>query len=491
MKRCLSLGFLVVLGSFTVIGQSADEAIRYSQLSIAGTARGMGVAGAFGAIGADFTSIISNPAGLAMFRRSELMLTPGLMQIKTKSDYLSNRSEDEKFNFNLGNIGGVVSMVYEDSRGNRSKGKWVAANFGFGYNRMANFHSNKFYSAANTTNSVLTGYKNELNGTPPDQIEYGANSFESVLAYDSYLVNPKANNPSNYSAATDNGVVDQTISLQSTGALSELSFSMAGNYDNKLYFGGYIGIPFLWYKERITYSETDRLDTIPYFNSFELNQQLNTFGVGVNFKMGVIYRATNWLRLGVALHTPTRFGMEDNFYSDVRSDFDTMNHSIQSPDGKFDYKLKTPMRFVGSIGLVMKKYGFISFDYEWVDYGNAKYLMTGQYKTFQQTINGDIAGIYSTAHVFRLGSELAYEFFRIRGGFANYGTPFKNTSEMGDADDTRRSYTFGIGVRKNNVFVDFAYVRDKFKSTNLVSAVTTVDETIRNNYVLTVGFRFR
>ena len=489
MRRLVAF-LCFTLSMFLGYSQSADEAVRYSQRSISGTARGMGVGGAFGAIGADFTSIVSNPAGLGLFRKSEIMFTPAFVQTETQSNYLNNSFEDEKFNFNLGNIGGVISKVYEDSRGNRNMGKWVAANFAFGYNRLANYHSNRFYSASNTSNSVLKSYAKELSGTLPEEIEYGVSSFESVLAYDAYLVNPSATDPDKYLAVTENGPVDQIISYETKGGQSELSFSMAGNYDNKLYFGGYLGIPFLWYKERITYEEVDELDTIPHFNSFQLRQSLNTFGVGVNFKMGVIYRATNWLRLGAALHTPTRFGVDDDFYSDVHSDFDTISYSYGSPDGDFNYKLISPMRFIGSIGLLVKKHGFFSFDYEWVDYGNAKYRMESQYKGFEQELNDNINGNYSTSHIFRAGTEWAIKVIRIRGGYAHYGTPFKNTDGLSDADDTRRSYTGGIGIRQNNFYVDFAYIRDNYKTVNLISDQTSVDETIRNSYVVTVGFRF-
>ena len=41
-----------------------------------GTARSMAMAGAFTSLGADLTSMAINPAGLGMYRRNEISITP-------------------------------------------------------------------------------------------------------------------------------------------------------------------------------------------------------------------------------------------------------------------------------------------------------------------------------------------------------------------------------------------------------------------------------
>jgi hypothetical protein len=44
------------------------------------------------------------------------------------------------------------------------------------------------------------------------------------------------------------------------------------------------------------------------------------------------------------------------------------------------------MRFVGSVGFIVKKHGFLSFDYEWVDYNRANYRMDGDFRDFEKLI---------------------------------------------------------------------------------------------------------
>ena len=62
--------FLLALFAFPFCAnaQTDIDALRYSQTSIAGTARFTSMAGAFGALGGDFSSLATNPAGVAIYR---------------------------------------------------------------------------------------------------------------------------------------------------------------------------------------------------------------------------------------------------------------------------------------------------------------------------------------------------------------------------------------------------------------------------------------
>lgn len=468
-----------------IFAQSAEEALRYSTLRFGGTARGLAAGGAFGAIGADYTSVISNPAGLALFRKPELMFTMQLEHIKTDSRYENYFTSDDRFNFNIGNFGAAVPIR------RKKEDKFKSINFGFGYNRLANFYSDRYYHSGKTDNSVLQSYANELNGVPHDEISYGSQSFESVLAYDAYLVNPIPGNNPQYSTVTDNIKVNQQISFESRGALDEMSLSVAANYDHKIYFGGYLGIPLLFYKERVLHSEASNSSDSESFNYFELDQRLNTFAAGVNFKVGVIARASDWVRLGVAYHTPTFYGMHDDFDSHIYSDFDTVNYPVSSPYGEFDYNLVTPGRLVASVGAILKKYAFLSFDYEWVNYGAAHYKMENYYTLTESDLNYDITRLYGSAHVFRAGAEVAIEKFRLRGGYAHYGSPYENTGIVGDYDAATSYYTGGIGIRLKKVYFDFAYARSHTKAVHLtVNDELLYDDSANDRFMLTTGFRF-
>ncbi|MEZ4966340.1 MAG: hypothetical protein R2791_13950 [Saprospiraceae bacterium] len=66
MKRYL-LPALLCLMSAQLFAQTAADVLRYSYLRPGGTGRFLAVSGAMGALGADFGTLSTNPAGLALF----------------------------------------------------------------------------------------------------------------------------------------------------------------------------------------------------------------------------------------------------------------------------------------------------------------------------------------------------------------------------------------------------------------------------------------
>ena len=76
-KLAISLPFLIVF-SINISSQVVTDAVRYSLLDVGGTARSVGIGGAIGALGADFSVLSTNPAGAAAYRRSEFTFTPAL-----------------------------------------------------------------------------------------------------------------------------------------------------------------------------------------------------------------------------------------------------------------------------------------------------------------------------------------------------------------------------------------------------------------------------
>ena len=60
---------LLIFIIFSMKAQNEEDALRYSNVFFGGTARYMGVGGAFGALGADISVLNINPAGMARFKK--------------------------------------------------------------------------------------------------------------------------------------------------------------------------------------------------------------------------------------------------------------------------------------------------------------------------------------------------------------------------------------------------------------------------------------
>ena len=66
---------MFLLSTFGALAQGEMDAYKFSQYDISGTARYMSMGGAFGALGGDISSMRTNPAGLGIYRSSEVLTT--------------------------------------------------------------------------------------------------------------------------------------------------------------------------------------------------------------------------------------------------------------------------------------------------------------------------------------------------------------------------------------------------------------------------------
>ena len=137
MKKYIYLIGFITLYSFSAIAQNDIDAMRYSQLTFGGTARFASMAGSMGALGGDISTLSFNPAGIAIFKKTEISITPSFFSQTTSSTYSGTNSSDNKLNFNFGNIGLVATFILDPAKNNG----WESANFGFGYNITNNFHN--------------------------------------------------------------------------------------------------------------------------------------------------------------------------------------------------------------------------------------------------------------------------------------------------------------------------------------------------------------
>jgi len=453
--------------------------LRYSQLTYGGTARFAAMGGAFGSLGGDFSVLSTNPAGLGIYRKSEFTFTPSFFNQKTTSNFKGNELDDYKYNVNFNNAG-IILSYYEPE----TTKAWKGLSFGFGYNRLANFHNRISMSGKNTQNSLLDIYVADAQGSGGDTS--AMDPFSTQLALSSGAIFMDTSNGVFYHNMQGAYGEEQSKSITSSGSMGETVFSLAGNYSDKLYMGATFGIPHIRYHEESSYIETADTNAWNGFKSFELNQDSRTTGVGFNFKFGMIYKPTDWFRIGGALHTPTYFEMHDDWSSDVTANFSNASYSSESPTGLYDYSLITPMRTIGSIGFVIMKMGLVGIDYEFVDYPSAT-LRSSKYKYINE--NKAIRNKYVEGNNIRFGTEWRLQPMSIRGGIAYYSSPFQQ-----DGSGSRIDYSAGIGFREDNFFLDFAFVLSQTKDNYFFYDATkispSVNESRSSSILMTLGFKF-
>ena len=501
MKKLVLIISLVIILPYFTLAQNQVDALRYSQINFGGTARYVAMGGAFGALGADASTLSSNPAGIGVYRKSDLTFSPSLFNGITQSNYNSSNNQDNKFNFNFGNAAFIINVPKAKNDG---RDEWKSFSFGIAYNRQNNFHNRSRIEGPAQGSSLLNQFVAEADGVAPDKL----NLFGNDLAFQTYLIDTIPGSKNLYFANTNTLKNTQKRSMETSGAMGETALSFGANYNNKLYLGASIGFTKIKYEENVRYQETDNDTTktgnyVPLYKmdleKFVLDQKLNTTGRGVNAKFGLIYSVFDWLRVGAAVHSPTFYYDMTDVYSDsitaIYSHFETpetyapngKTKTYSSPEGLFNYSLVTPFRAIGSLGFIIGKRGIISADYEYVNYSQARLNATDDdFSSANKVIQSD----YSSASNIRIGTEWRFEPFSVRAGYSYYGSPYNNNLN----DGSRNSFSFGLGYKMEVFYLDLAYQftqsKEKFYMYD-AGFVNSSFNTYRSGALLTtVGFKF-
>jgi long-subunit fatty acid transport protein len=490
---------LILLFSIAVFvmssAQNIDDALRYSQVFYSGTARFMSMGGAFTALGGDISTLSQNPAGLGVFRSSELTVTPQLFHFSAKAGFNGTTSKDYLYNFNLAQIGLVANIINR----NQETGL-ITLNFGYSFNRTNNLNQNIMVESNNNSSSLADYWADISNGYYKDELS--ANVPDAFLAWDTWLIDTLSGANTQYGTVYSNygdnppSVYGQNMRrlITNTGYTGEHAFSIGGNYSNKFYFGATFGVTMLNYESKYEHLESTS-DVLPSsFSKFNYTFYYNNSGTGYTFKVGAIYKPIESLRIGFAFHSPTVFRIDEQVNDKISTYFTDRAEPYTSDNGtsRYNYSLTTPFRVLTGVALQIKKLALLSADYEFVDYRTAKFSETGDGYDYGQK-NLDIKnGLRSTSNL-RLGAEVRLSNIYLRGGYGYYGKAFAK----GDLNDNLcyNSLSCGIGFREQNVFADFGFT-SIMNSQNYIlydsSAGSAVSDMnlIRNMFAITIGYKF-
>ena len=501
--RYIIFFFVLIIGSPAAEGQVIGDALRYAYTEPTGTARTLGLGGAISAVGTDFSTMSKNPAGLGWYRKSELVLTPSLKLSEVTANLEGGDvRERNRSNINFNNFGFVV-------KGRNRSGKLRSLNWAAGYNRIADFHQDVNF--AGTTPGSVTDRFLELtsdgNADTPNLAPEELDGFEAGLAYEAGAIYINGNDPD---AVANNiyisdfaprELTEKTQIVQATGGINEFTIAVAGNIDERLLIGGTVGIPVVNYRENKTYREEDEDDSTLFFDELDFQERLVQTGVGINFKAGAIFRATQAVRVGLAVHTPTSYKLEDSFSTSLSYSFTdgsgSQTFSADSPEGSFEYKVTTPLALIGSGAVILGRSGLLTAEVEWQDYSTVAFNFTNTTNAddleYEAELNRQIGENYRSALTVRLGGEFAYENLRVRAGYGLIGSPYV------EGERFYNSLSAGIGMRLRSFYMDLGYRRSVFGETYVpyvtfdrnLNPQQEVTNNIRNNtFLLTFGFRF-
>ena len=548
MKKILSIMTAAMLGTAVSAQETYDNA-QLATKDLNGTARYVGMGGAMEALGADLSTIGTNPAGIGMFRRG---MVAGSFGFNTLSDAKSFGNAN-KTNMSFDQAGFVYSM---------RSGRHSMLNFGFNYTKSKNFDqiltaagrlnnaSQNKLSAMKNANGVYT-LQDKNNGLVSNSGAYSqADYLYSNVLFNHYK-EPAENESADPTNAqlNKNGVIvyDNTglpvyynatcydFGRSTTGYIGQYDFNVSGNSNDRFYWGFTIGIYDVHYNSSSLYSES-LVDGNTAIGDVAMNDERKITGTGFDVKAGLIFRPAEEspFRIGLYVHTPTWYDLTTRNYTVLNNNTNEAYGSTErgKSSESYDFKFYTPWRFGVSLGHTVGNYLALGATYEYadyttndirvndggeVDYWGNYYETSSRDEAMKQNIKNSLKGV----HTVKVGMEFKPEKnFAVRlgynyqsamynkngfkdGSLESYGTYYASTTDYTNWKDTHR-FTAGVGYNYGKFSFDLAYQYSQTngdfypfmsyvdnsepKFDNVCDAVKVSNK--RNQLLFTVGYKF-
>ena len=394
-----------------------DIAVLLSGENTQGTARTMAMKGAFGALGGDLSTLSINPAGAAIFTSSIAAITLGNNHTNLTTDFYGTLTQNSFDKFNVSQVGGLLLFENNDSS---SKYRRIAV--GINLNTLNNFHNEW------TASGLIT----------PTWID---NPTDSSIEYTQ--------------------IASQKYLNVTGGNYTQLNFSFATQYGKSLFLGASFNTYDMAFNERGERMEVasdgggNTVDAYEYFW-----QEVN--GNGFSFSTGIIFKATQNLRLGLSYSSPTWFELneESNMFAEDEDDFVGYYDIIYSNEEAsytnsynkvlaYNYRLQTPGKVTGSVAYIFGEKGLISADLTRKNFNGLQLSPNFEF----DYENDNLQALLSSTYQINLGTEWRFKKISFRGGYSYEQTPYTQALDT----DNKRGYALGLGYNFGSVSLDIAY----------------------------------
>ncbi|HMD01045.1 MAG TPA: hypothetical protein VKH37_12865 [Ferruginibacter sp.] len=514
MQKSLLLSLL--LCSSKIFAQTPEDALRYSYYPQNGTARNLAVGGAMGSLGGDINATFANPAGLGFYKTAEAVFSPSFYLNNNSASFRGTNIQNNRNSFGFGPTGIVYGF------GSRYRPE-ISNAFSIAMTQTINFNNRVQYKGLNNYSSFSEQFAEEFakSGYTINQVldTKSPLPYTSAPALYTYLIDTvnvggvyKVKGAPEYVLDAGQAIYQQT-DQDTKGAMTELAIGFAHNNHDKWYWGFTLSMPFVYYKNKTTFQESDTSDNVNnHFKHFEYTDDFTTSGLGFTGRLGVIYRPKDYVRIGLSVQTPTYMELTDKRTTTLSTELENpvANFNVGSKlftnnePGESHYHQTTAFRATLSgsyvfreVSNVKRQRAFLTADIEYVHHKGSRFGSengdkTDYEKAYYKGLNNVVSTNYKGTFNFRVGGELKFNVIMGRLGFAYYGNPYKDA----ELKASRMLLSGGLGYRDKGYFIDLTYVHAINKDVNfpyrLQDRANTYATTkqVRGNIVATVGVKF-
>ena len=489
--------------------QTVADIARFSRQTNIGTARSTAMGGAFTALGGNVYSMVKNPAGVAVFRNTELSITlaPTISKATSRTQFTdggvptSMNAKGKRVSFQMDNLGLVMAFPVYGS-------KLQYFNFGVNYSNTNNFNREIKRVVGSSPTSMTHVWALQSGTLAPEHL----NSLGEQLAYDTYLINQDANG--SYFSVLDyiqdaqyvTEPVSQTEQVREKGYQGDYTISFGANISDKLYLGLGLAGEQISYKYTSLYREAAPLNSPSGLDYYDYSSWEHYDAVGFKANFGFIYRPIKLLRIGAAIHTPTWWDVNYDTSAEIMALYNTKtDESIGRKDDWYNaysdltsyrYRMRTAWQADFGIAAVLGERVIVSADAEFVAYSKSKYSEVGEnfynFESAYDNMNRDIRAVYTSRWNYAVGVEYKLtQNFSLRYGYKVNKSPYRNAEES-----DLKQHNCGIGWSKDWATIDISYSNNKYGNTTQFYnwgnyQATHVNNNYRNDIIkLTLGAKF-
>lgn len=352
MKRLFSY-ILFCLAGLSALSQDFDRAF-LGQDEIVGTARYVGMAGAFTALGGDVSAAKDNPAALGIYRRGEVSVSFGGRfdnAAVNMSPLIMNKGELNQ-----------LSWVLNWRKDNQQKGV-IANSLMFGYHRLNSYGRDAAYKGTFATSQ--TDVMADLATGVQAGAMYDPNAWLNDTIGWLPIAGAQARLLTTDSAGTwfplldKNEKVTSQLNVIESGSNNEYSVAWGCNIGNRWYVGVGMSLRTITARRDVTYRETFEKG-----GDYMLHSYYAASGLGWGMSAGMMVRPTDFMRLGLSLHTPTWYTLKFSNDCDIQSSEITGKlYSVGNSYRESHYAL--PLRTTAGVAFQISTLGLISLEYDY------------------------------------------------------------------------------------------------------------------------------
>ncbi len=506
MKR-LTLLLCGIILSVSATAQDGESPISYKSLAIQMSTlntNGDALSAATTSVSSfnGYGSFTDNPASMALAEGSFYSIG-WLNQNNSQANvYMGSSNKTEFSNTALGNLGLVYKVPTE-------QGSFV---IGGGFNMISNETDETFLDAFNQTNSITDLFKESGSDYNGIAFEAFAVDFRNDMSNEIESIFRVDDRPAGFEG------ISQFAEITNKRNISEISIFTSTEFQKNLFAG--ISLGFL--NGSINYDRNfQEVDENNFYNdgvippsgsdpatdifSITLTDEINTDFYGFTARGGIIYKPLSFLNLGVSIFAPSRIFVTENFFSNIRTEFDddTFTDGDETTfSGEFEYAVIRPAEF--KVGATIQDIGnlTVSASAEYIDYSSTKIDFTVNtneldpsdvaiLKEDEEATNESISRTYNAVVNFKVGASYFFNNdVRITAGYAM----LPGKENLYQFDEVVYSGGISFPIAENiNLDLSGQYLSRDDRSTvyefeNNVQAVTKQKE--RLNILAGVKFRF-